>query len=74
MLLDSNIIIATRILPITDVIAQRAIALRQMRRLSLGDALIAGTALAFDLILVTHNTSDFDWISDLRLFNPLVQG
>jgi predicted nucleic acid-binding protein len=34
------------------------------------DSLIAATALHFDLCLVTRNTSDFDYISDLQIINP----
>ena len=40
--------------------------------MTLGDALVAGTALAHDLTLVTRNTSDFDWISDLSLLDPFL--
>ena len=35
----------TRILPLTDTIADRAISLRQQRRMGLGDAIIAATAV-----------------------------
>lgn len=34
------------------------------------DTLIAATALAHDLILVTRNTKDFQNIDGLRIFNP----
>jgi hypothetical protein len=63
---------ASEILPITDDIADGAVRLRQQRRMSLGDSLIAATALQYNLILVTHNTDDFDWIEDLTLLDPLV--
>jgi predicted nucleic acid-binding protein len=36
----------------------------------LPDAIIAATALENDLILLTHNISDFDKIRDLKLKNP----
>jgi predicted nucleic acid-binding protein len=39
--------------------------------MSLGDALIAGTALSHDLRLATHNTDDFTWIDDLAVFDPI---
>ncbi len=38
--------------------------------MTLGDSLVAATALAYQLTLVTRNTNDFDWIEDLPLLNP----
>ncbi|NMG09218.1 twitching motility protein PilT [Brasilonema sp. UFV-L1] len=38
--------------------------------MSLGDAMIAGTALAHNRTLVTRNTADFIWIAELQLLNP----
>ncbi len=62
---------ASRIIYISQNVLEQAVRLRQSRRMTLGDALIAGTALAHDLTLVTRNTDDFDWIENLRLLNPL---
>ena len=59
------------VLGITDSIADRAILLRQQRRMTLGDSLIAATALDHDEPLVTHNLSDFSWIDGLELIDPL---
>ncbi|MBR8835500.1 MAG: type II toxin-antitoxin system VapC family toxin [Stigonema ocellatum SAG 48.90 = DSM 106950] len=58
------------ILPISQPVLDRAVALRQMRRMTLGDAIIAGTALAHQLRLVTRNVEDFQWIEGLQLLNP----
>ena len=41
--------------------------------MTLGDALVAGTALAHNLTLVTRNTTDFAWIAGLTLLNPFEQ-
>jgi len=41
------------------------------RKLKLGDALIAATALVHDLELVTHNLADFSWITGLRVVDPM---
>lgn len=60
-----------RILPLTDTIAQQAVALRQQRRMGLGDAIIAATAMVHNLTLVTHNTEDFRWIAGVELLDPL---
>jgi predicted nucleic acid-binding protein len=38
--------------------------------MTLGDAIIAGTALVHQRTLVTRNIQDFRWISDLELLNP----
>lgn len=61
---------AATVLPISDSVLSTAIELRQMRKLSLGDALIAGTALVHSLPLVTRNVADFSWIDDLSLLDP----
>src|SRR5262247_614325 len=60
-----------RVLPLSQAVLDQAVALRQRRRMSLGDAIIAGTALAYGLTLVTRNTEDFQGIDKLSLINPL---
>ena len=61
---------AGSLLSITDAIADRAITLRQTKKMSLGDALIAATALEHDLELATRNVDDYKHIVGLRLVNP----
>lgn len=61
---------AAQILPITNEVLEQAVNLRQAKKMTLGDALIAGTALAHDLTLVTRNIKDFDWVDGLRLLDP----
>ncbi|OYW31384.1 MAG: hypothetical protein B7Z47_01245 [Chthoniobacter sp. 12-60-6] len=61
------------LLSITDAIADRAMRLRQEKKMSLGDAFIAATALEFDCELVTRNTDDYKHIAGLRLLNPFDQ-
>jgi predicted nucleic acid-binding protein len=39
--------------------------------LKLGDALIAATALIYDLELNTRNLKDFESIPEIRLHNPI---
>jgi toxin FitB len=48
-----------RVLPLSQAVLDQAVALRQQRRSSLGDALAAGTALLHGLTLVTRNVDDF---------------
>lgn len=52
-------------------VTKLAIHLKQQQKLSLGDAIIASTALIFDKTLITRNTSDFAWITNLKLYNPI---
>ena len=58
-------------IPLTDPIIELAVGLRQLRRMSLGDAIVAATALASSAVLWTANTEDFDHIDGLKVFNPL---
>ena len=60
----------SEILAVSDEVAAKAVELRQQRKMSLGDSLIAATALVHNLILVTRNTDDFNWIANLSLLNP----
>jgi len=62
---------AAAVLPVSQNVVEEAIRLRQKRTMSLGDALIAGTATSRELRVVTHNTGDFDWIDELEVFDPL---
>ena len=59
------------VLPVTDDVIELAISLRQQRRMSLGDALIAGTALSYGLPIVTANVKDYEWVEGLEIINPL---
>ena len=61
---------SSNVVPITDEAAKKAIALRQQRKMSLADSILAATALENDWALVSRNVDDFAWIADLRLVNP----
>jgi toxin FitB len=62
---------AAEVLPVSQAVVEEAILLRQKRKMSLGDSIIAATALFHDRTLVTHNTDDFRWIPNLDLLDPL---
>ncbi len=64
---------AVVVLPLDDSVLTQAIRLRRQKRISLGDALIAGTALAYNLALVTRNIQDFAWVDGLGLVNPFAK-
>ena len=57
--------------PLTDAVVGRAVTLRQARRMTLGDSIIAATALESDCELWTANDSDFQGIENLKVVNPL---
>jgi len=61
---------AAIVLTISESVVNQAIQLRQVRRMSLGDAIIAATALSHGFKLVTRNVRDFSWIQGLSLLNP----
>lgn len=56
---------------ISTEIIKRATSLRQIRKISLADSIVAATALENNLTLVTHNIKDFDWIKGIKLLDPL---
>jgi predicted nucleic acid-binding protein len=55
---------------INAAIQTQTIALRQAHKIKLPDAIIAATALAYDLTLVTRNFNDFKNITGLKCINP----
>ena len=66
-----NIFSYTNIYEITRNIIDLGITLRQQRKMSVGDAIIAATALKYRRVLATRNVSNFIWIEDLKVINPL---
>jgi len=51
-------------------IVNQTILIRKSNKIKLPDAIIAATALAYDLVLVTRNTDDFKNIDGLEVINP----
>jgi predicted nucleic acid-binding protein len=69
-LIASFIELAT-ILPLDLIVTKKTIELRRKyRKLKLGDAIIAATAISNDLILITNNEKDFLNIKNLKVMNP----
>jgi predicted nucleic acid-binding protein len=58
------------ILPINEAVIEKTITLRQTKKIALGDAIIAATALTYNLTLITRNTSDFKNIIGLNIIDP----
>ena len=60
----------SNVLPINDVVIDKAIELRKRHIKSLPDAVIAATALVHHLTPITRNTKDFSNIKHLRIIDP----
>lgn len=60
---------SVEILPITNIIIAEAISLRQQRKRSLGDSIIAATGLLYKLPVLTNNVADFADIPGLEVIS-----
>ena len=60
-----------RMMPVTNDIIDKATELWRQKKMSLGDCLIAATALLNGFDLYTNNTDDFIHIPGLTVVNPL---
>ena len=58
---------SVKVFPITEIVIAEAIRLRQQRKRSLGDSIVAATALLYDLPLLTNNMADFADINGLQV-------
>ncbi len=61
---------AAIVLPLNEPVVERTIAIRRQYKIKLPDAIIAATALAYQLALFTRNVSDFKSIEGLTIVNP----
>ena len=60
----------SNVLVINDEIVAKTIAIRKTKKIKLPDAIIADTALVYDFILISRNTSDFTSIQHLHVIDP----
>ena len=58
------------VLSLTEKLVELTISICKTNRIKLPDAIIAATALAGNLILLTRNTAAFKSIINLKTFNP----
>lgn len=58
------------VLNLTEPIVEICIDLRKKNKTKLPDAIIASTALVYDLVLITRNIPDFNNIQGLKVINP----
>jgi predicted nucleic acid-binding protein len=66
----SNFINDAIVLDLTYQVVNICIDIRKKYKTKLPDAIIAATALAFNMILTTRNTSDFKNIDGLQVIDP----
>ena len=62
---------SANVLSISEPVLVETVKLRQLRKMTLGDALIAATTLVHGLTLVTRHQKDFEWIPNLSSLNPV---
>lgn len=55
---------------VTNPIIEKTIEIRKTFKTKIPDALIAATAIVYDLTLISHNLSDFTKIPGLQVLNP----
>lgn len=58
------------ILDLDEAVVMKTIELRRSKKIKLPDAIIAATALVYDLKLYTSNLKDFNGIKDLKISSP----
>jgi len=59
----SDFIKTSIVLELSNEIVNKTIAIRKKHKIKIPDAIIAATALVYDLTLITHNTNDFSPIT-----------
>ena len=55
---------------ISPKVIMQCVNIRRNKKVKTPDAIIAGTSLAYDLILISNNEKDFSNIQGLKLINP----
>ncbi|MGP8214602.1 MAG: type II toxin-antitoxin system VapC family toxin [Bacteroidia bacterium] len=65
-----NFISDSIVLDITTDVIKHCVSIRKHKKIKTPDAIIAATALANRLVLISHNFSDFKNISGLKVIDP----
>jgi predicted nucleic acid-binding protein len=67
----NNFVSLSEILPLNETVTGKTIELKRLfRKMKLGDAIIAATAIADNLVLITRNVDDFKFIPNFTVINP----
>ncbi len=70
LLVVHNFINDTLVIELQSEIKTKTAEIRMHHRIKLPDAIIAATALVYDLTLLTRNTTDFKHIGQLKVIDP----
>lgn len=62
-----------KVITIKEHIIKTTIDLRKSNKIKLPDAIIAATAIAYDLTLLTRNVNDFKNLKGLRIYDPMMK-
>lgn len=65
-----QLLVGSTLLQLSDTIVDKTIALRQKYKLKTPDAIIAATALLYNMTLISRNDKDFERIKGLKYNNP----
>ena len=68
--LSEKFISLSTVHPVDNNLVQTVVNIRQNYKIKFPDAIIAATALVYDLILISRNTKDLDGITGLSVINP----
>jgi predicted nucleic acid-binding protein len=66
----TNFINDATVLDLSNNVVEASIDIRKKHKTKLPDAIIAATALVYDLVLISRNTSDFKNIDGLQVIDP----
>jgi len=66
----TNFINDATVLDLTNKVVEASIDIRKKHKTKLPDAIIAATALVYDLVLISRNISDFKNIDGLQVIDP----
>ena len=58
------------VLDMSEEVVEQTIVLRSTVRIKIPDAIIAATALVYNLTLITRNVADFKYVPGLLVINP----
>lgn len=68
--INLNFVENSTVFPLDTLVVDKTIELRRKYKIKLPDAIIAATAIIFELILISRNEKDFAEIEELKYFNP----